>query len=541
MKTLLTTSLCWALCTICIAQVKPPYQYSTSMPYGTLDIRTTISSTNYFYLQEDKTFSYRESSAGVKTNSYRDMTSWDSSPYGQGNLRHKNGSSDNFKMNYRLLKPVNYNANYSPGYPMIVFLHGAGERANCFYNVCYHNAWNYDPNTNSPAAPKTVDHRLLNNDHNLVIGGLQHLDARNLAGTRLPNDPSMPARAFPGFVLVPQMFNEWHPASAEDAIRLVRLISQKYKIDPNRIYLHGLSIGGYAVYEVLKRASWLFAAALPMSAVSEAAGIFQHNQHNRVSHVPLWIFQGGTDTLPSPAATRNIVNKFKTFGGTPRYTEYPTLGHGIWNKAYSESEFFRWMLSKSKANLHPYNGNKVIVKSKNINPKLMLAEGFLAYQWQKNGVTISGVSSNTYTATTPGSYRARFSRVSTSPTSESQWNTWSAAVTITEGTAVTPASVDSVMIVDEIFAAENEGDFRVYPNPSRGSDLTIELDAWVQGSIQVKVVDPLGRQFFERSFDSDELHGEQRLDFVPSLSDGIYILLINDGTRPRQERIVIRN
>lgn len=541
MKKLLTTSLCWALCTICLAQVKPAYQYSTTMPYGTLDIRTSISSTNYFYLQEDKTFSYRESSPGVKTNTYRDMTSWESSPYGQGNLRHKNGTSDKFKMNYRLLKPVNYSTTYSAGYPMIVLLHGAFERGNCYYTSCYHNAWTYDPNVNSPAAPKTVDHRLMNNDHNLTIGGKQHLDARNLAGTRLPNDPSMPSRAFPGFVLIPQMFNEWHPASAEDVIRLVRLISQKYKIDQNRIYVHGLSIGGYGVYEVLKRASWLFAAALPMSAVTEAAGIFQHSQQNKVAHVPLWIFQGGTDTLPSPTATKNIVNKFKSAGGTPRYTEYSTLGHGVWNKAYSEVDFFTWMLSKSKSNIHPYKGNKVIVKSQSIYPRLMLAEGFLAYQWQKNGITISGATSNTYTATTPGTYRARFSRISAAPTTSSQWNQWSASVTITEGTAVTPASVDSVIVVDEIFAAEDEMGIRVYPNPSQGTDLMFQVDVLVPGSVEVQVVDPLGRQYFQRFYEYEELHREQRLDFVPALSNGVYILLINDGIKTRQERIMIRN
>src|SRR5687768_3929324 len=94
-----------ALNVMAFAQVKSSYLYNTSMPYGTLDIRTKISSTNYFYLQEGKTFAFRESSPGVKTNSYLDMTSWDSSPYKQGHLRQKNGSNDIFLMNYRLLLP----------------------------------------------------------------------------------------------------------------------------------------------------------------------------------------------------------------------------------------------------------------------------------------------------------------------------------------------------------------------------------------------------------------------------------------------------
>ena len=80
-------------------QVDTSYVYRTGLPYGTLDIRIAKSATRYYYLQEGKTFSYRESSPGVKTNTFRDMTSWDSSPYTQGNLREKNGTSDAFVLN----------------------------------------------------------------------------------------------------------------------------------------------------------------------------------------------------------------------------------------------------------------------------------------------------------------------------------------------------------------------------------------------------------------------------------------------------------
>ena len=188
----------------CFAQVKSNYQYSATMPYGTLDIRTRISSTNYYYLQENKTFSFREKSPGVKSDTWLDMTSWDSGPYQQGNLRQKIDTRDNFVMNYRLLLPSGYNSTYTEGYPMIVIIHGAVERANCYYNSCYHATPAYTTLTNSPPAPNTATHKLLNNDHHVNIGGQQHLAARNLAGTRLPNDPSMPARAFPGFVLMPR-------------------------------------------------------------------------------------------------------------------------------------------------------------------------------------------------------------------------------------------------------------------------------------------------------------------------------------------------
>src|SRR5688500_10391838 len=85
-------------CSTVFSQVDTTFIYNTSMPYGTLDLRLAKSETRYYYLQEDATFSFRESAPGVKSTAYRDMTSWDSSPYRQGNLREKNGNHDLFVM-----------------------------------------------------------------------------------------------------------------------------------------------------------------------------------------------------------------------------------------------------------------------------------------------------------------------------------------------------------------------------------------------------------------------------------------------------------
>ena len=92
------------------SQVDTSYIYNTNMPYGTLDLRLAKSETRYYYLQEDTTFSFRESSPGVKTNTYLDMNTWNTSPYGEGNLRERTANSDLFVMNYRLLKPKGYDA-----------------------------------------------------------------------------------------------------------------------------------------------------------------------------------------------------------------------------------------------------------------------------------------------------------------------------------------------------------------------------------------------------------------------------------------------
>jgi hypothetical protein len=410
------------------AQVDTSYVYNTSTPYGTLDIRIAKSSTRYYYLQENKTIAFRESSPGVKTNTYRDMTAWDSSPYTEGNLREKNGTSDAFVMNYRLLYPLNYNQTYSPGYPLIVFLHGAGERGNCWKSTCYHADASWNPNTNSPAAPTDPTSKLLNNDHNLLHGGSTHLSVRNAAQGKLPNDPTLSSRAFPGFVLFPQNLNGWTANSVQDAIKLVRLVAKKYNIDENRIYIEGLSNGGYATYESIKRAPWLFASSITMSAVSDAS-ITYYNYQSKIAHIPMWTFQGGQDTDPTPARTEGYVKKFRAAGAVVRYTKYDNLGHGTWNTAMKEADFFKWMLSQNKSNIHTFGGSTAICGTNSQGVQMFLSEGFKAYQWEKNGVIISGATTSKYTATTTGTYRARFSRKA-NPTA-ADWNQWSKAVTIT--------------------------------------------------------------------------------------------------------------
>lgn len=419
----------------CYAQVDTTYVYNNSTPYGSLDIRIAKSASTYYYLLEDKTFSFRQS-GGANTDTYLDMTSWDSSPYKQGQLREKTSAEDKFVMNYRLLPPQGYNAAYENGYPMIVIFHGLGEAANCSEHKCYHADQSYLPLTNTPAAPTDSDSKLLNNDHQLTNGGRVHLGAVKEAGAKLPDDPTLGARAFPGFVLFPQNLNGWEVGSTQDAIRMVRLISKKYNIDENRIYIHGLSNGGHGVYEAIKRAPWLFAAALTMSAIDDGF-INSQGVASTTAHIPLWVFQGGQDTNPYPQKTENYIKKFRDAGAVVRYTKYDALGHGTWGSAYNEPDFFTWILGKNKASVHAFAGNSTICSGAGV--QLELAAGYKAYQWQLNGQTISDASSNTYLATTPGTYRARFSRVS-NPT-DAQWNKWSDPIELKAGQPLAQAEI----------------------------------------------------------------------------------------------------
>jgi predicted esterase/chitodextrinase len=419
----------WALVPV-FSQVDTSYIYNTAMPYGTVDLRISKSATRYYYLQEDITFSYRESAPGVKTNTYLDMTSWDSSPYRQGNLREKNGAQDLFVMNYRILFPENYNPNLDPGYPIILMLHGYGERGNCWFDNCYWSTTGWNPNTNSPPAPTTSTHVLLNNDHNLLHGGNPHLSAVRRAGSKHPDDPTLAQNAFPGIVLFPQAMNGWQQTSrVEEAIKLLRLIIKKYNIDENRVYIHGLSNGGGGVFHAIKRAPWLFAAALGMSAVSNG-GIYADGLAPEVGKIPMWVFQGGKDTNPTPSRTYLMVKQFREAGASIRYSYYPNLGHGTWNTAYNEKDFFSWIREKRKNQPHIFYGNPVICNTNGAGVRIGFSKGFFAYQWEQDGVIVPGANASEFVANTPGAVRGRFSR-KPNPT-EADWEPWSEPIIVTE-------------------------------------------------------------------------------------------------------------
>ena len=401
------------------AQVDTSFIYNPNTPYGALDIRIAKSSTRYYYLQEGKTFSFRESSPGVRTNTYRDMTSWDSSPYEQGNLREADGANDYFVMNYRLLKPVGYDPKYDKGYPIIIMMHGSGEHGNCWHSRCYHDTPEYSPIENDPPAPTNPDHELLNNDHSLLHGGQVYLDAVRLAGNRKPDDGSLPERAFPGFVLFPQNLNGWNNNSVQDAIRLLRLVIKKYNIDEDRVYINGLSQGGHGVFEAIKRAPWMFSAVIAMSAVDDGF-ITTAGVESTIANIPIWYFQGELDTTPYPAKTKGYITKFRNVGAVVRYTEYEGVGHTTWNLAYKEPDFFSWMLGKRKSEIHTFGGSRFICSGTS-GLELRMPEGHFAYQWQRNGETISGNPGAILIASQSGKYRGRFSRSAT----VSEWNEWS--------------------------------------------------------------------------------------------------------------------
>jgi predicted peptidase len=217
------------------------------------------------------------------------------------------------KLLYRLMKPEAYDA--SKKYPLVVFLHGAGERGN-------------------------------DNEKQLVHGVPQFASKEN-------------REKYPCFLIAPQCPDnvkwvdvDWSadshksPAKMTDpsrlTIELIEKLVKDFPIDSKRIYITGLSMGGYGVWDLAARRPDLFAAAVPVCGGADLADA------EKLKTMPIWAFHGAKDTAVKPSRSRNMIAALEKAGGHPKYTEYPDVGHDSWNPAYKDPELFKWLFGQKK-------------------------------------------------------------------------------------------------------------------------------------------------------------------------------------------------
>lgn len=124
------------------------------------------------------------------------------------------------------------------------------------------------------------------------------------------------------------------------AMDLLDTIIDQDAVDRRRIYLTGLSMGGFATWELLERAPERFAAAMPLSGGGDSSLAFTF------SHVPLWVFHGLLDRTVQPERSVDMVNAIKRTGAKPRLTLYPDLGHDTWTRTYSNIEVWDWLFKQ---------------------------------------------------------------------------------------------------------------------------------------------------------------------------------------------------
>lgn len=111
-------------------------------------------------------------------------------------------------------------------------------------------------------------------------------------------------------------------------------------VDARRIYMIGLSMGGYGTWDLVARRPELFAAAVPI------CGGGDENVAARLAGVPIWAFHGTDDSVVPVARSRNMVDALRAIDGDIRYTEYAGTGHNSWGPASREPELLPWLFAQ---------------------------------------------------------------------------------------------------------------------------------------------------------------------------------------------------
>lgn len=199
--------------------------------------------------------------------------------------------------------------------PLVLFFHGAGERGSDNLNQLKHGMTELQAYTASRKQPAVIIAPQCPAGKQWVDtpwGDLEH---------SMPKEPS---------------------ESMALAMELLDSIVAERWIDKRRIYVTGLSMGGFATWDIIQRRPRFFAAAMPVCGGGDAA------RARKLTKLPIWVFHGDSDSVVKTKRSRDIVAAIRAKGGNPIYTEYPDTKHNAWTPTYTDDKIFDWLFSQSK-------------------------------------------------------------------------------------------------------------------------------------------------------------------------------------------------
>lgn len=175
------------------------------------------------------------------------------------------------------------------------------------------------------------------------------------------------SKDFPAIVVFPQSPEDrsWDGDVAQMAFAALDAAVGEFGGDPTRIYLTGMSRGGYGTYELAILQPQRFAALVPVcGGVTppgtrpdlddlEVAGVASHadpfaDAAQQLRHIPTWMFHGAKDDVVPPAQSRRMYAAMKAVGADVRYTEFPDASHNAWDPAYQSPELWTWLFAQHR-------------------------------------------------------------------------------------------------------------------------------------------------------------------------------------------------
>lgn len=229
-------------------------------------------------------------------------------------------STAGLQLPYRILFPENYDK--TKKYPVVLFLHGAGERGTDNEKQLVHGSKLFIDPANRKAHPAIIIFPQCPEE-----GYWSSVDVnRNTSPFTLEFDYAKP--------ITPAL---------QAAIELLQKTIGNEGVDRSRIYIAGLSMGGMGTFEAVYRYPDLFAAAVPI-----CGGADVNAYDKRVSKIPFRVFHGAQDAVVDVNHSKKIVDKLKILNTSVEYIEYPAVNHNSWDNAFAEPDFLEWMFRKKR-------------------------------------------------------------------------------------------------------------------------------------------------------------------------------------------------
>jgi len=200
------------------------------------------------------------------------------------------------KMNYLLYTPAGYDdpANADKRYPAVVMLHGALENGKNIEKI------------------------------------LKYGPARQIEE----------GKDFPFIVISPQSKDSiWH---TELLTATLQHALETHRVDPNRVYLTGLSAGGLETWVLATQQPTMFAAIAPVSSWGYP------DEVHRIAHVPVWAFQGESDFITPVKSVQPLIDAHRAAGGESKLTPIEGTGHETWDAVYNDDKLWNWFLTKKR-------------------------------------------------------------------------------------------------------------------------------------------------------------------------------------------------
>ncbi|HEY0143351.1 MAG TPA: prolyl oligopeptidase family serine peptidase [Thermoanaerobaculia bacterium] len=153
---------------------------------------------------------------------------------------------------------------------------------------------------------------------------------------------------FPALVVFPQASRGygWRGFNLAAAVAALEETQRMHDVDPQRIVVTGISMGGYGTWRLALEQPRRFAALVPVCGGLEG-GFGLQESARRLAHIPQWVFHGDADTIIPVEQSRRMVEALRAAGADVRYSEYPRVQHNSWDRAYAEKELVPWMLGQT--------------------------------------------------------------------------------------------------------------------------------------------------------------------------------------------------